>query len=972
MTTQPTPAHRKKLIEVDLPLDAINAESSREKSIRHGHPSTLHLWWARRPLASCRAVIFASMVDDPDACPDEFPTPEAVRAERSRLHDIIKRLVKWENTDERNPEARALLNTARYEIARSVARSRSEPLPADCSDDPAATLRYLANSAKPIYDPFAGGGSIPLEAQRLGLKAIASDLNPVAVLINKALIELPHKFANKPPVNPKADPMGMLTGKSTGRGKNRKPEIIAWRGAAGLAADIRYYGNYMRREAFKKIGEYYPKAKLPDGGEATVIAWLWARTVPCNNPLCGAEMPLITTFQVSKKTNNKHWIKPIVHRDTQPPTISFEVQPEPDDPPNNWRPEGVPSEERTVIRGGKGATCIACGDGVPHAYIREQSKAGNMSAKMLCIVAEGDRKRLFVAPTEQHTAAAHSAKPRWRPNEKMPTTAYLVSGRGYGIENWHQLFTERQLTALTTLSDLTEDAAALAREHGADEQYANIIKTYLALAVSRMADMCSSYGTWHTARELISHQFARQAIPMVWDFVEGNVFSKSTGNWMAHVQWIAKALQRFPLDVNTGEAHQADATNTIHAQSGPVIVTDPPYYDNISYAELSDFFYIWLRRLLRDIYPELFAGILVPIQEEMIAAPRFDTKGGESARERFERLMNETLRLIRQKCSPEFPSSIFYAYKQQEETRAGVTSTGWDTMLTAIVKAGFQIIGTWPMRTELGNRTNSLGANTLASSVILVCRPRPEDAALANRNEFIAALEAELPAELAQLTSEGHIAPVDLAQAAIGPGMKIYSRYSSVQTIAGEPVTVREALENINRVIEQYHRREQGELDEESQFCLTWLEQHGYDAGAYGDAELLSQAKNVSIDALRDAHSLLTAESGSVRLLPPDEYHHKRKRPSAPMTAWEGLFRMTWHMDIANEEGGARPGAAEVLTWMGGASDSVERLARLLYAHYDRRRDSQNAVRFNNLVAEWQDISNRAMRRRQETQARLA
>ena len=972
MTTQPTPAHRKKLIEVDLPLDAINAESSREKSIRHGHPSTLHLWWARRPLASCRAVIFASMVDDPDACPDEFPTPEARRAERSRLHDIIKRLVKWENTDERNPEARALLNTARYEIARSVARSRSEPLPADCRDDPAATLRYLAHSAKPIYDPFAGGGSIPLEAQRLGLKAIASDLNPVAVLINKALIELPHKFANKPPVNPKADPMGMLTGKSTGRGKNRKPEIIAWRGAAGLADDIRYYGNWMRREAFKKIGKYYPKAKLPDGGEATVIAWLWARTVPCNNPLCGAEMPLLTTFQVSKKTNNKHWIKPIVHRDTQPPTISFEVQPEPANAPDSWLPEGVPSEERTVIRGGKGAICLACGDGVDHPYIREQSKAGNMSAKMTCIVAEGDRKRLFAAPTEQHTDAAHSAKPRWRPNEKMPTTAYLVSGRGYGIENWHQLFTERQLTALTTLSDLTEDAAALAREHGADEQYANIIKTYLALAVSRMADMCSSYGTWHTARELISHQFARQAIPMVWDFVEGNVFSKSTGNWMAHVQWIAKALQRFPLDVNTGEAHQADATNTIHAQSGPVIVTDPPYYDNISYAELSDFFYIWLRRLLRDIYPDLFAGILVPIQEEMIAAPRFDTKGGESARERFERLMNETLRLIRQKCSPEFPSSIFYAYKQQEETRAGVTSTGWVTMLTAIVKAGFQIIGTWPMRTELGNRTNAMGANTLASSVVLVCRPRPEDAALANRNEFIAALEAELPAELAQLTSEGHIAPVDLAQAAIGPGMRIYSRYSSVQTIAGEPVTVREALENINRVIEQYHRREQGELDEESQFCLTWLEQHGYDAGAYGDAELLSQAKNVSIDALRDAHSLLTAESGSVQLLPPEEYHHKRKRPSAPMTAWEGLFRMTWHIDLANLEGEGLDGAAKVASQMGiDASSSVERLARLLYAHYDRRRDSQNAVRFNNLVAEWQDISNRAMRRRQETQGRL-
>ena len=472
------------------------------------------------------------------------------------------------------------------------------------------------------------------------------------------------------------------------------------------------------------------------------------------------------------------------------------------------------------------------------------------------------------------------------------------------------------------------------------------------------------------AGDKVAGVFARQAIPMIWDFAEANPFCTATQNWNAQIEWVAEVVERFPLDVNTGVAHQADATKTIHSQSGPVIVTDPPYYDNVSFAELSDFFYVWLRPLLRDIYPDLFAGILVPIQEEMIAAPRFEKKSGENAKERFERLMKETLSLIRQRCTPDFPSSIFYAYKQQEETKQGVTSTGWDTMLTALVETGFQIIGTWPMRTERSGRPNSIGANTLASSVILVCRPRPEDAALANRNEFIAALEAELPAALDQLT-QGHIAPVDLAQAAIGPGMQIYSRYSSVQTIAGEPVTVREALENINRVIEQYHRREQGELDEESQFCLTWLEQHGYDAGAYGDAELLSQAKNVSIDALRDAHSLLTAESGSVQLLPPDEYHHERKRPSAPMTAWEGLFRMTWHIDLANLEGEGLDGAAEVASWMGGASESVERLARLLYAHYDRRRDSQNAVRFNNLVAEWQDISNRAMRRRQETQGRL-
>ena len=959
-TQQPT-THRKKLIEVDLPLDAINAESSREKSIRHGHPSTLHLWWARRPLASCRAVIFASMVDDPSACPDEFPTPEAVRAERRRLHELISELVKWENTDERKPEARALLNSARYEIARSVARSRSEPLPRDCSrDNPAATLRYLADSAKPIYDPFAGGGSIPLEAQRLGLKAIASDLNPVAVLINKALIELPHKFANRPPVNPDADPIGMLTGKSIGRGKNRKPEIIAWRGTAGLAADIRYYGNWMRQQAFNRIGSLYPKAKLPDGGEATVIAWLWARTVPCNNPLCGAEMPLMTTFQVSKKTNNKHWIRPIVHRDTQPPTISFQVQ---------THNEGVPPDGRTIVRGGKGATCIACGDGVPQAYIREQFKAGNMRAIMTCIVAEGNRKRLFISPTEQHIDAAHSAKPRWHPTQQLPERAMGLRVQGYGFTHWHELFTERQLAAITTFSDLTADAAALARAHGADEQYANIIRTYLALVVGRISNGNSSVGVWNAIGEKIEGPFGRQAIQMVWDFPETNLFSNSSKNWTGMLEGVVKAVQRLPADANIGKSTQTDATTTIHAQSGPVIVTDPPYYDNIGYADISDFFYVWLRSLMRDIYPDIFASIVVPKDEEMIAAPRFEKESGESAKERFERLMNQTLRLIRQRCTPEFPSSIFYAYKQQEETRQGVTSTGWDTMLTAIIDAGFQIIGTWPMRTEMaGGR--KVGKNVLASSVILVCRPRPEDAPFANRNEFISALEAELPDALNQLT-QGHIAPVDLAQAAIGPGMEIYSRYSSVSTIAGVEVTVRDALENINRVIEEYHRREQGELDEESQFCLTWLEQHGYRAGPYGAAELLSQAKNVSIDALRDSHRLLTAASGAVQLLDPDEYHHyERDNPSAPMTAWEGCFRMLWHLH--HEEGEFIDGCAEVAAQMVGASESVERLARLLYAHYDRKRDSQNAVLFNNLVSEWREISTRAANLlRQERQAAL-
>ena len=944
-----TDAYRRKLIEVDLPLDAINAESAREKSIRHGHPSTLHLWWSRKPLAACRAVIFASMVDDPIDCPDEFPTLEAQAAERERLHDIIKLLVRWESTDENNPKTREqnleLLAQARWEIARSVARSRGEATPDGIlsetapgvilslsKDDRAAVLSYLNDKALPIYDPFCGGGSIPLEAQRLGLRAVGSDLNPVAVLITKALIELPHQFANQPPVNPKADPMGMTKGK----GKNQ--QVIPWRGAAGLADDIRYYGDWMRKRAWERIGHLYPKAKLPDGGEATVIAWLWARTVPCPNPACGVAMPLKTTFQASKKRGNEYWMRPVVDREAK--TVSFTVQ--------NY-PGGVPPE--ATIGGRVGATCVACGGTAPMEYVREQARSGNMGEVMTAIVAEGDRKRLFLSPTNEHIEIAkiENTNISLIPWQKMPTTAYKVSGRGYGITHWHELFSERQLTGHTTFCDLIPEVRNLIKQDGGEEEYANAVCTYLALAIGRNTDSCSKFSTWQNVGDFVAHVFSRQAIAMVWDFAEANSFSESTQNWMGNVRWVSEVVERLPASANGGESRQADAANAIHVDRGPIIVTDPPYYDNISYAELSDFFYVWLRQVLRDIYPDLFAGIMVPIEEEMIAAPRF-----EDSRERFERLLGQTLRLIRERCSPEFPSSIFYAYKQQEEEREGRASTGWETMLTAVVNAGFEIVGTWPMRTERAARSNAMGTNALASSVVLVCRPRPEDAPPGSRREFLNALEAEMPAALDHLTREGHIAPVDLAQAAIGPGMQVYSRYSRVETIGGDPVTVRDALAAINQAIANYDERQEGEFDPPTRFCLDWLKQHGFAEGQYGEAQTLAQAKNVSIeDELRDAHGLVTAQGGSVRLQPPEYYAADRLPVGGRMTAWEGCYRMAWHFDHAD---GSTEGAADVARRMGSGAESVERLARVLYNHFDRIRDSRRAVLFNNLVTSWDAI----------------
>ena len=520
---------------------------------------------------------------------------------------------------------------------------------------------------------------------------------------------------------------------------------------------------------------------------------------------------------------------------------------------------------------------------------------------------------------------------------------------GFGITHWYQLFTKRQLLAITTFSGLIADVRQMARKDGGNDEYAEAICTYLALVVGRMANSNSRHAIWANGGEFVVHVFSRQVIPMIWDFAEANPFSTSTQNWMGQIEWVAKVVERLPADTNGGAAYQADASTTIHAQDGPVIVTDPPYYDNIDYADLSDFFYVWLRPLLRDVYPELFAGILTPKDEEITAiAARFD-----NPRERFEDLLNKTLKLIRERCSPEFPSSIFYAYKQQEEEREGRASTGWETMLNAIVSAGFQIVGTWPMRTErpAGVKT---GTNVLASSVVLVCRPRPDDAPTATRRQFFDMLEKELPTALDQLTQKGHIAPTDLAQAAIGPGMQIYSRYSRVETLSGEPVSVREALAAINHAIADYDERQEGDLDSESRFCLDWLKQHGYGEGTYGDAETLARAKNVAIRKLQHSDGLLIAEEGKVQLLPLDAFSDSEQLTLGDTTAWEGCFRMAYHLN--REDGRGIEGAAHVGREMGSNVESVERLARILYNHYDRKGDSQNAVIFNNLVTEWQRI----------------
>uniref|UniRef100_UPI000B109886 DUF1156 domain-containing protein n=1 Tax=Rhodococcus sp. HS-D2 TaxID=1384636 RepID=UPI000B109886 len=737
---------RRKLIEVALPLEAINKEAAREKAIRHGHPSTLHLWWARRPLAAARAVLFAQLVDDPAsrseaaAIDDPDEREHWIRAERARLFRMIEDLVKWENTtDER------LLKAAHEEI-----------------------LRSTDGNPPPIVDPFAGGGTIPLEAQRLGLEAHASDLNPVAVLINKALIEIPPNFSGRPPVFP-------------GVAHERLGE---WPHSTGLAEDVRRYGKWMRDEAEKRLGHLYPKAKLDDGTEATVIAWIWARTVTCPNPVCGIEMPLVRSWWLGKKRGKEAYIVPDVVDGPRGKRVTFRI---------GHDVRSAPAKEDDGTVGRNGATCISCSSAVDLKYIRSEALEGRMSSVILATVAEGNRRRMYLAPTDDVESAAGVERPSNAPSAAIPSKAPSFRVQAYGMNKWSDLFTNRQLVALTTFSDLVGEACEkvladaeaagwstgkrLADGGSGAVAYADAVATYLGFGISKATDYHNALCAWRSdpKNEGIGHLFARQAIPMIWDYCEGNPFSSSSGNLGDQFVWIGKVLDRLTASTSAS-AKQSDAAS--RGFEGALISTDPPYYDNIGYSDLSDFFYVWLRQSLKGIHPEILGTMLVPKVEELVANP-YRHNGKDGAKIFFEEGFRRVFTNARRTPLKDYPIAVYYAFKQTETDTEGSASTGWETLLEGMIRSGWSITGTWPMRSELGNRMLSMGTNALASSIVLALRPRPEIAPSTERRSFLNELRDELPEKLREL-QQGSVAPVDLAQAAIGPGMAVFSRYSDV------------------------------------------------------------------------------------------------------------------------------------------------------------------------------------------------
>ena len=815
-----TPRGGKKLIEVALPLDAINKAAAREKSIRHGHPSTLHLWWARRPLAAARAVIFAQLVDDPSEYVDDLLSDPhkkrearrelenrrpshgaagdknlgpgggsavdldgpsgrqalrdvAAQIERERLFALLRELVLWENTTNEK-----VLERARREIRKSWRRACAEH-----TDHPRATELFDSESLPAFHDPFAGGGALPLEAQRLGLEAHASDLNPVAVLINKAMIEIPPKFAGQSPVNPESR-----------RDTGVVPPV--WRGARGLADDVRYYGRWMRDEAERCIGHLYPRVEItpemvserPDlkpyeGRKLRVIAWLWARTVKSPNPaFAGVDVPLASTFMLSKKKGKEAYVEPVVEEASYRFTVKAGV-------PANV----IAAKTGTKMSRGANFRCLVSGSPLGGDYIKAEGRAGRMGVRLMAIVAEGNRCRVYLQPESGHELAANQAMPEWRPRQPLPNDPRAVWCPLYGLTTLAHLFTNRQLVALTTFSDLVGEATECVRrdatvaglpddgrplrDGGAGATaYAEAVGVYLGFAVDYAANYWSTIAT--PADGFIRGTFARQALPMTWDYAEAPPFGNTSGNWLGGIEWISKALGMLPISSGTaiGSGVQANATCQQHVMNA-VVSTDPPYYDNIGYADLSDYFYVWIRRSLKPIFPDLFATLAVPKAEELVATP-YRHSGKDAAEKFFIIGMTEAMRRLSKQSHPGFPVTIYYAFKQSEKKgNTGTVSTGWETFLGAVIRSGFAISGTWPIRTERGARSIGIGTNALASSIVLVCRRRVADAPVGTRRTFLMALRSELPRAV-RLLQTGNVAPVDLAQAAIGPGMAVYTRYA--------------------------------------------------------------------------------------------------------------------------------------------------------------------------------------------------
>jgi putative DNA methylase len=920
-------SQNKKLIEVALPLEAINKACVEDKNRKTGHIRNLHKWFAPMPLPAWRAVLFASLVDDPG----NYLPEDKAEIERRRLFEIIEQTLPFEAIHNRH-----ILDIAHAEIRRSV-----------------------GDSLPTIADPFCGGGSTVVEAQRLGLPSFASDLNPLPVLITTMLTAIPPFVVDRQAVNP----------------RDRGQLIASSKGLSGFIADVRYYAEIIRSKAYEKIGHLYPEGP----NKSKVIAWRWARTVASPDPqFKRAHTPLVSDWVLSRKKGMNAWIDPVVNISSR--DIEYHI-----------RSAGNPPPGTT---GRTAAHCLFSKLPIPLPYIRDEGKAGRLGLHMLSFISVGDdgsgpgrRKIYFESPTPSQIKAARDVNPDWEPETIMPDQALGFRVQEYGFSKFADLFTQRQIVALETFATLVKEvhgvviSDALEAGYNPDDSplneggkgaraYADSVVTMLGLCVGKLAQSNNALVRWYVDSRNGAGQalpiFDRQTISMMWDFVEVNPFGGSVGDWSQQINTSLRALDLVNPYGPAAKVRQLDARALDSIELKDLVVaTDPPYFANIGYADLSDFFYIWLRRALNNVHQSLFSTLATPKASELIATPFRHDGNMNDAKEYFRKGFREVFSKAAKLQRPDIPINIIYAYKQEEENDEGSSSTGWDAMLEGLIDAGLSVVGTWPLRTNRATRMRGIGSNALASSIVVVCRPRQENASLATRREFLSALKNELPIALKKL-QHGNIAPVDLAQAAIGPGMGVFSRYSKVVESDGSPMSVRTALQLINQSLDEVLAEQESEYDAETRWALAWFEQNGMGEGLYGIAETLSKAKNTSVSGMDEA-GVTTSKAGKVRLLGRDELPDNwNPTTDRRLTAWE----VTQYLIRALDTGGEQAAAA-LLTQVGGMGDVARDLAYRLYTTSERKGWTQEALAYNSLVVAWPEISRLARAQPAQTSGTL-
>lgn len=898
--------YKKKLIEVALPLDIINDASAYDKMPGIGaHPKGIHLWWARLPLPAARAILFASLVNDPSSNPDMFKTEEEQDIERERLFEIIRKLCQ-----KKIHTKQEVFEEAHQEI-----------------------LKHCNGNLPTILDPFAGGGSIPLEGMRLGLPVQASDLNPVAVLINKVQLEILPEFANQEPINP----------------INKNQNVFnEWKLGKGLAEDLRYYGNWINEEAKKRIGHYYPKAKH-GSKDNTIVAWLWARTIKCPNPACGCDMPLIRSFILSKKKPN-FFSRPIIKRTSNGnKIIGYEVL------------QGKPDIKGTTNR--SGSKCVCCDEPIRFPYIREEGKAGRIKEVLIATVISFGRGKTYISPQEGHFEIAQSANPNWKPEFQMAIeNKRNFQSPLYGIDTFDKVFTKRQLLGISTLHELITEIESKIIAAGASNQYTKAVSTLLVMSANRMADFNNALCRWNSGNEKVMNLYGRQAVPMVWDFGEANLLGEAVGAWKTCYEYVADCLEVILTAKSTKQSvKQFNASKYTFYKKNFLISTDPPYYNNIAYSDLSDFFYVWLRHGLQKKYPDLLSTMLVPKMEELIAA-EYRFGGAKGAKNHFEDGFKETFKNLKLGIDDRFPLTVYYAFKQDEGqdvggeedndiSKIGLT-TGWETLLEGLNSAGFQIIATWPIKASQKWRMVSMGTNALTSYIVLACRPRNETPVSITRREYIQKLKKELP-EAIKILQHSNLAPVDMAQAAIGPGMAIYSEYSEIIEQDGSNLRVRTALNLINQVLDEILAEQENEFESETRWAIAWFEQNGFNEGDYGDADALSRAKNTAVSGLVNA-GIVKSGKGKVQLIPRSELPSDWDPDNDNrLVIWEMTQYLIKYLFEKGEQG-----AAKIYKKLGAKSEIARELAYRLFTICEKKGWTEEAQVYNTLVLSWGNVLN--------------